>query len=267
MDEKGVLQTCGGKFVNLTQMAIAIFFVGHWFSSLFCQTFFLHRYAAHQMFTMSKFWERWFYIMTFISQGSSYLSARAYAVMHRMHHAYSDTERDPHSPHFFKSVLAMMWHTKKIYADLVTKKMRPGDNFEQNVPDWKRFDKFADYSRLFWVAFYIIFYTFFATAWWMYLLLPVHFLMGPIHGAIVNWCGHKYGYVNYKDTDDHSKNSLPFDFVTLGELFQNNHHKFPARPNFATKLFEFDPTYPIIKIMHWLRVVRLEGNQKRNDRG
>jgi len=38
-------------------MAIAIFFTGHWFSSLFSQTFFLHRYGAHQMFKMNKFWE------------------------------------------------------------------------------------------------------------------------------------------------------------------------------------------------------------------
>ena len=45
-------------------MAIAVFFLGHWFLSLFSQTFFLHRYVAHKMFTMSKFWERFFYIFT-----------------------------------------------------------------------------------------------------------------------------------------------------------------------------------------------------------
>lgn len=240
-------------------MAVAIFFVGHWFSSLFCQTFFLHRYSAHQMFTMSKFWERFFFVCTFISQGSSYLCARAYAVMHRMHHAYSDTERDPHSPHFFRSVFAMMWRTKKIYHDLVTRKMLPGDNFERNLPDWKSFDDFADkmVCRLMWAGLYILFYFYFATSWWMFFLLPIHFLMGPIHGSIVNWCGHKYGYVNFRDTNDHSKNSLPFDFVTMGELFQNNHHKFPSRINFGMRSFELDPTYPVIKILSWLRIIRI----------
>lgn len=238
-------------------MAIALFFAGHWFSSLFCQTFFLHRYAAHQMFTMTKFWERFFYIATFITQGSSYLSARAYAIMHRMHHAYSDTERDPHSPYFFRSVLAMMWRSKAIYYDLVTKRMQPGDNFEKNCPDWKSFDSFADrfLLRLAWGGLYVLFYVFFASAWWMYLLLPIHFLMGPVQGAIVNWCGHKYGYVNFKDTDDHSRNSLPFDFITMGELFQNNHHKFPSRPNFKARFFEFDPTYPIMKVLSWVRII------------
>ena len=57
-------------------MAILIFFVLHWYLSLFCQTFFLHRYAAHGAFTMSRGWEKFFYILTFITQGSSYMSAR-----------------------------------------------------------------------------------------------------------------------------------------------------------------------------------------------
>ena len=60
--------------------------------------------------------------------------------------------------------------------------------------------------------------------------------MGPLHGAIVNWCGHKYGYANF-DNQDKSKNTTPVDFLMLGELFQNNHHKFPNSPNFAKKWF------------------------------
>ena len=43
----------------------------------------------------------------------------------------------------------------------------------------------------------------------------------------------------------------------MGELFQNNHHKSPNNVNFANKWFEFDPSYPIIKLMHFLRIIRL----------
>ena len=74
-------------------MAILIFFLAHWYLSLFSQTFFLHRYAAHQMFTMSKGWEKCFYVFTYITQGSSFLSPKAYGIMHRLHHAYADTEK------------------------------------------------------------------------------------------------------------------------------------------------------------------------------
>ena len=52
------------------------------------------------MYTTSKRWEKVFYAATWFLQGSSFLVPRAYAVMHRMHHTYSDTEQDPHSPHF-----------------------------------------------------------------------------------------------------------------------------------------------------------------------
>ena len=53
---------------------ILIFFVAHWYLSLFFQTFFLHRYAAHKAFTMSKRTEKVFYVLTWIFQGSNYLS-------------------------------------------------------------------------------------------------------------------------------------------------------------------------------------------------
>src|SRR3954453_2087820 len=91
---------------------IIAFFILHWQLSVFFQTFFLHRYGAHRMFTMSKGWERFFHLCTFVFQGSSYLNPRAYAWLHREHHAFSDTERDPHSPHHAKGFGDMMWKTK-----------------------------------------------------------------------------------------------------------------------------------------------------------
>jgi stearoyl-CoA desaturase (delta-9 desaturase) len=91
----------------------------------------------------------------------------------------------------------------------------------------------------------------------MYLLLPVHFLMGPVHGAIVNWAGHKYGYTNYNE-GDHSKNTLIFDFLMLGELFQNNHHHAGSKPNFAAKWWEFDPVYPIMRLFHKIGIIKLQ---------
>ncbi len=66
-------------------MAVLIFLILHWYLSLFGQTFYLHRYSAHKMFTMTPFWEKYFYIFTWVTQGSSYLNARAYAILHRMH--------------------------------------------------------------------------------------------------------------------------------------------------------------------------------------
>lgn len=242
-------------------MPILIFFISHWFISLFSQTFFLHRYSSHKMFKMNPFWEKFFYLLSFLSQGSSFLNPRAYAIMHRMHHTYSDTEKDPHSPHFFKDVWSMMWVTKKIYKDFVMHRQKPEKAFDGNYPTWNFIDKIGDNWRvrvLFGVL-YTLFYIQFATHWSMYLLLPIHYLMGPIHGAIVNWCGHKYGYSNHENGDK-SRNTLPLDFLMLGELFQNNHHKSANRANFAQKWFEFDPTYPIIKVFSWVGIIKMQRN-------
>lgn len=241
-------------------MEIAIFFILHWYLSLFSQTFFLHRYGAHQQFRLSPFMVKFFYIFTFVTQGSSTLSARAYAIMHRMHHEYSDTKEDPHSPHFFKNVFSMMWHTRGIYSSILTKQFSPGPEFEKDVPNWEAFEKFYDkwYVRVSWGVLYTLYYIKFATAWWMFLLLPIHYLMGPVHGAIVNWAGHKYGYRNF-DLPDKSRNTLPVDFLMLGELYQNNHHQFPDSPTLAYRWWEVDPAYPVIKVLGWLRVIRLNG--------
>jgi stearoyl-CoA desaturase (Delta-9 desaturase) len=215
------------------------------------------------MFTMNPFWEKFFFALTWISQGSSYLSPRAYAILHRMHHAYSDTEHDPHSPHHTENLFTMMWKTKETYNDFVYGRVKPDPRFDRNYPIWPKLERIADnwMSRVAWgslyVLIYIAAYIFLDMHWAFFFLLPIHFLMGPVHGAIVNWSGHKYGYSNF-DNHDKSKNSLIFDFFMLGELFQNNHHKLPNRVNFGAKWFEFDPVYPIIKALHWARIIRLK---------
>lgn len=246
-------------------MLIAILFlVVHWYLSLFSQTFFLHRYAAHKMFIMNKFWERYFSLFAYITQGSSYLSPRAYAIMHRMHHAFSDTPKDPHSPHNHSNVFTMMWKTKDVYIDYVRNKIMPEARFDMK-PIWEKLEKLGEtwVSRIAWGAVYTFVYIglfmYADMPWWCFLFIPIHYLMGPIHGAIVNWSGHKYGYSNY-DNNDKSKNSLVWDVLMLGELFQNNHHKLPNRVNFGTRWFELDPTYPVIKLLELLRIIRMNPN-------
>ena len=240
-------------------MVILLFFVLHWYGSLFFQTFYLHRYGAHKMFTMNMFWEKTFFFLTWAFQGSSFLSPRAYAILHRMHHTYSDTDKDPHSPHFSSNAFTMMMKTNEIYNGVLNHKIEPEARFDGNYPMWSWLEKFGDnwMVRIGWGTFYVLMYIQFAEYWWMFLLLPIHFLMGPTQGAIVNWGGHKYGYQNF-DNNDKSRNTFFFDFITGGELFQNNHHKLPNRVNFGVKWWEFDPVYPIIWVFSKLGIIHMK---------
>ena len=240
-------------------LAILIFFIAHWYLSLFFQTFFLHRYAAHHAFTMSKTTEKIFFVLTWIFQGSNYLSAYGYGVMHRMHHAFADTEDDPHSPKYDETIWNMMWKTKTIYTDITNKVMIVDKRFTEGVPQWESFDKIARsmVSRVVWGALYTLFYIQFAPSLWFLLLLPIHFLMSPIHGAIINWFAHKYGYRNF-EVKDTSRNFLPLDFLMMGESYHNNHHKNGSRANFGgIRWHEIDPTYQVIKLLDKLKIIKL----------
>ena len=207
---------------------------------------------------MSRAWEKVFFIGSWITQGSSYLSPYVYGILHRMHHAYADTDKDPHSPKYDENLFKMMWRTKVIYTDIAGGHYKVEERFLKGIPRWDGFEKIAGnwFSRIFWGVLYLLFYLQFATHWWMFLLLPIHFVIGPLHGAVINWFAHKYGYRNF-EVKDTSKNLLPVDFLMLGESYHNNHHKFGSRPNFGVRWFEIDPVYPFILLFDKMRIIRL----------
>ncbi len=237
---------------------IVSFFFLHWYASAFSQSFFLHRYVSHRQFKMNHFWERFFYLFTFLAQGSSFLHPKSYALLHLEHHTHSDTEEDPHSPHFFADVVRMMVNTGKVYFEYRTGKRTGPNAFADAMPTWDFIDRLGNsiITRTAFGVAYLSVYILYAPSIWWYALIPIHIGMGPFHGAFVNWCGHKYGYRNF-DIEDHSKNTFLIDLFFVGECFQNNHHQFPKRANFAVKWYEYDILFPIIYSLHLLRIIRL----------
>ena len=86
--------------------------------------------------------------------------------------------------------------------------------------------------------------------------VPLHFVMGPIHGVVINWFAHKIGYTNYH-LNNTSTNLINVDFLMWGESLHNNHHMYPGSANFASRWFEFDPMYPFIRLFDWLGIIHL----------
>jgi stearoyl-CoA desaturase (delta-9 desaturase) len=146
-----------------------------------------------------------------------------------------------------------------MYQDINLDRIPVEARFTKNVPQWKAFDTFASsrFSRLLWITLYVLFFVYFVTSWWQWILLPVTLMMAPIHGVIINWFGHIYGYVNYKMKNT-SKNLFPFDFLMMGEGYHNNHHKYANRANFGIKWHEIDVTYLIMRLLNSIGIIQLK---------
>ncbi len=235
--------------------AILILLAAHWSLSIFAQTFFMHRYGSHRMFTMSPFWERFFYLMAFIAQGPSFLVPRAPTRFSTGSTTpFADTEQDPHSP----PLLLQRGHhdvAHKRQYDVYAYR-HGGRRFSGGTPEWPFIDrlsrrwaciKLPPSSSLFCVRL--------PRRCGGSSLLPLHWIDGPAStGAIVNWCGHKCGYRNF-DTDDQSKNTLRLEFVTHGRALPEQPPPVRASPNFAVRWYELDPTYQVMRVLAWLGII------------
>jgi stearoyl-CoA desaturase (delta-9 desaturase) len=242
-------------------MTVFILITVHWYASLFFHSLFHHRYASHRMFDMSKVWEKIFFLICFIVQGSSYLSPYAYGVMHRIHHAYADTDKDPHSPMYDRNILSMLLRTERIFTALCQGRYQAEERFTRDVPSWPWFDKWTNFrcTRIAWGLVYVGVYYWLAPEAWQLIFVPIHIAMSPIQGVIINWCAHKYGYVNFK-VNNTSKNLFPVDVLMLGEGYHNNHHKFSSRANFGWRWHEIDPVYPFLRLFDKVGVIHLKNH-------
>jgi stearoyl-CoA desaturase (delta-9 desaturase) len=210
------------------------------------------------MFKLDLFWEKTFYFCTWLFQGPSFLHPSSYARMHIEHHQYSDTDKDPHSPIHEPNLYNLMIKTYKKYMSLIDDSNKTEYKTRLHFKDWITLDRFAqsNYNTFLWIGIYISVYYALNINVYYYPFILIHFFMGPIQGAIVNWAGHKFGYSNY-DLGDNSKNTLPIDVLLMGELYQNNHHKNGKRINFAHRRFEIDFTYQIAKFLNRIKVIKL----------
>ena len=92
---------------------LLIGFVWYQFIAMFGLSIGLHRHFAHNQFKTSKLYEVFSLFLAMLAFSRSPLS---WIGAHRIHHRFSDTEKDPHSPTYkgFWNVLFNNWNVKKI---------------------------------------------------------------------------------------------------------------------------------------------------------
>jgi stearoyl-CoA desaturase (delta-9 desaturase) len=219
-----------------------------------------HRLLTHRSFQTSKPVEYLFAVLGSLAVQGPVIS---WVADHRKHHAHTDEEGDPHSPHVGHSggilgVFAGLWHAHTGWL-LTT----------QGRADWQRYarDLYEDggmraISRNF--------------VWLVLASLAIpalvgYLVSGSIAGAATGllWGGlvriffvhHVTWSVNSVchflggrrfDTDDHSTNVFWLALPSLGESWHHNHHAFPRSAVHGLKRWELDPSALLIAAMEKL---------------
>jgi stearoyl-CoA desaturase (delta-9 desaturase) len=225
-----------------------------------------HRLLTHRSFQTYPWLERTFAVLGSMSIQGSVLD---WVADHRKHHAHTDEEGDPHSPHVGHGTgLSGLWHA---HMGWLTE--------TQGQADWKRYatDLYEDPKmRTIGRRFPLIAL--------LSLLLPalagyaLHgwTLEGAIRGLIwgglvriflvhhvtwsVNSVCHFFGKRRF-EIEDRSTNVAWLSLVSLGESWHHNHHAFPRSAEHGLRRWEIDPSALIIRTLERLglawKVVRI----------
>jgi stearoyl-CoA desaturase (Delta-9 desaturase) len=177
---------------------------------------------------------------------------------HRKHHAFSDQEGDPHSPHAgheggWRGALRGLLHAHVGWLFIHTQRGKK----TRYAPDLMKDPQIQWVDRTF-------------LYWAIGGLLPVPFLLGWLIGGTVTagltailWGGlvrvlllhhvtysinslcHFFGRRRF-DTGDESRNLAWLAPITLGEAWHNNHHAFPTSAAHGLRRWEVDPSAAVI---------------------
>ena len=190
----------------------------------------------------------------------------AWVADHRKHHAFSDKEGDPHSPHVgheggIRGALSGLFHAHVgwlfIHTHRGAKARYAPDLMKDPLIRW------VDRTFLVWV-----FVGLFAswvlgcliggtiTAAWTGLLWGGGVRMLVVHHVTysINSLCHFFGEKRYP-TDDHSRNLLWLALPTLGESWHNNHHAFPTSAAHGLRKRDIDPSAVVIRGLERLGLV------------
>lgn len=206
----------------------------------------LHRYFSHKAFVTGKFWQ---HMMLLFGCLACHGNPLFWVALHRgLHHRYSDTDKDPHSP-----VAHSLWTAYQGYAfdpHLVEQvPIRAGADFLRN-PDWMW--AVNHYHKVIWAAWLVVFGLSLVVGPWLMVGFACAQVWAIHQEAVVNVVGHIGGFGAYRnyDTKDQSQNRNLLGLITWGQSLHNNHHGDAANPNFGgVRSYEFDPS------MLWIKAI------------
>lgn len=188
------------------------------------------------------------------------LDPKGWTCMHRMHHQYSDTPQDPHSP-VYQGLLPLFIGQLHSYNRTLVGLLRKEEPFTSTVSDLKFEVNWLNRKKLWMVPYLfhigvgcLVGYAF--GGFWIGYAYWLGMMSHPIQGWMVNALAHKFGYRNF-ETEDNSRNNPLVAYLVFGEGFQNNHHQYPSRANFAVTKREVDLGYLLCRLSQRLGLLEI----------
>jgi stearoyl-CoA desaturase (delta-9 desaturase) len=210
-----------------------------------------HRLLTHRAFASYPWVERTFAVLGSLSVQGSVMD---WVADHRKHHAHTDREGDPHSPHIgHGSGLSGLWHAHVGWL-LET----------QGQADWKKYaaELYEDpamrtIGRRFPQLALLSLLIPTVAGWVLHDFTAAGALRGLVWGGLVriffvhhvtwsvNSVCHFFGRRRF-DLEDHSTNVGWLAVLSLGESWHHNHHAFPRSAYHGLRWWEIDPSGLII---------------------
>lgn len=201
----------------------------------------MHRLLTHRSFRTYAWLEK---ILSYITVFSTIGPTISWVALHRQHHACSDRDGDPHSPHNagkFNLTQAMKvwwgydWKIPNIPVGYVKDLVRdPTHKFI-----------FNNYFKIIFI-FSAVLLIIDPVLWLFIYVVPASMTVHLI--GVVNVFGHHHGYRTY-DTSDKSTNSWVANLVSLGDGWHNNHHAHPGNWHSGERWWEWDLMAQLIKMI------------------
>ncbi len=240
-----------------------VVFVVMYFATGFGITIGFHRMLTHRAFETSRPVKALFAIL-----GSAAIEGPviSWVADHRKHHAFTDREGDPHSPHVdhghgVRGILKGLFHAHVgwlfVHTQRAAKDRYAGDLIADPVISW------VNRTFFLWVAVGLL--VPFGLGWAIGGSVELG-LTGLLWGGAVrmlvlhhvtysiNSLCHVFGSRRYA-TDDESRNLMWLAPLALGENFHNNHHAFPTSARHGLGRGQLDSSAAVIGLMERLGLV------------
>jgi stearoyl-CoA desaturase (delta-9 desaturase) len=218
--------------------------------SMMAVTLYLHRDQAHRAIDLHPALRHFFRLWIWLTSG---MSTREWVAVHRKHHAFCETENDPHSPQVY-GLRTIALRGAEVYR-VEAANQATVDKYGRGTPDdWLE-------RNLYRHGFVGIYLTLFVDVLLFgaggITIFAFQMIAMPFFAAgVINGFGHAVGYRNF-ESEDASTNLTPIGVLIGGEELHNNHHAFPTSARFALRPGEFDIGWFYIRMLSAVGLCRI----------